>query len=167
MHTPGTAHIISYASTGNWLKTISILTPVSRWETIQTRKSLIHQIYIKKIPSPSSFHIGHYRCAVSHVKIDWNFPQPHSTHLLTGSTLWNTQVCHVTFWTLEPSLSNRKNKLKKPTQFFITNETYKDLEICINGFIALCTISLPDTPIIPALVNSDVVENVFCMQRSL
>ena len=60
-----------------------------------------------------------------------------------------------------------KNKLKKPTQLFITNETYKDLEFHINGYIALCTISLPDTPTIPALVNSDVVKNVFCMQRSL
>ena len=61
----------------------------------------------------------------------------------------------------------QKDSLVTKKDIFITMESYNDLQTCINGFIALCEQCVDGTPIIPALVNSDVVENIFCQQRSL
>ena len=37
----------------------------------------------------------------------------------------------------------------------------------MQGFMSLCNISLPENQIKPGLVNWDIVENIFCMQRSI
>ena len=60
-----------------------------------------------------------------------------------------------------------KGKHKSKQEIFITSECYQDLKSCIQGFISLCHMSVPQHAIIPALVNSDVVENLFCMQRAI
>ena len=50
---------------------------------------------------------------------------------------------------------------------FITVEAYQDLLSCIEGFIHLCDyrVSLGKS-VTPRLINSDVVENIFCQQRA-
>ena len=51
-------------------------------------------------------------------------------------------------------------------QIFVTDQCYQDIVSCINGFVSLCHEKLPDTAVIPRLINSDVCENIFCQQRT-
>ena len=68
-------------------------------------------------------------------------------------------------WNLFTEKERKKYKRKK--EFFITTESYLDLQSCINGFLALCQEQVATSPIIPAIINSDVVENIFCQQRAI
>ena len=56
---------------------------------------------------------------------------------------------------------------KECKKMFMTDETFFDLKSCIEGFIALCHQEIDSHPITPKLINSDIVENVFCMQRAI
>ena len=60
-----------------------------------------------------------------------------------------------------------KGNHKSEQEIFITSECYQDLKSCIQGYISLCHMSVPQHAIIPALVNSGVVENLFCIQRAI
>ena len=47
-------------------------------------------------------------------------------------------------------------------------ETRLDLDSCVTGFCAMVKIRQPMTPgggVVPARMNSDVIENIFCQQR--
>lgn len=61
----------------------------------------------------------------------------------------------------------KKKKNKNSKDNFITRQSYDDIISCIDGFVSLCHTKLPQQPILPKIINSDVVENVFCMQRTI
>ena len=48
-----------------------------------------------------------------------------------------------------------------------TRECMEDLKCSIDGFVELTNAMLPSRSVIPQLINSDVVENHFCMSRML
>ena len=61
-------------------------------------------------------------------------------------------------------LEKRDNSDRK--QNFITSESFQDFYSCIKGFINLCEYRTSVGKIVtPCLINTDVVENVFCQQR--
>lgn len=65
---------------------------------------------------------------------------------------------------LEDSTLSKKEKQMS----LITQETRDDLNSSILGFISLCNILIPlKVPITPGLVNSDLIENMFCQQRGI
>ena len=50
----------------------------------------------------------------------------------------------------------------------LSAETREDLDICINGFCAMLKVRAklsPGSSVVPARMNSDVLENTFCQQR--
>ncbi|KAK3108741.1 hypothetical protein FSP39_014554 [Pinctada imbricata] len=68
-----------------------------------------------------------------------------------------------------------ENSVKKDTsiqnkeKFLISHQTREDIVSCILGFVELCDQRLKNgsSSIIPSRLNSDVVENLFCQQRTL
>ena len=63
-------------------------------------------------------------------------------------------------------ISNKLNMRK----CFITSETMMDIGFLVNGFISLCDMACKqghNDGVIAARINSDVVENIFCQQRTL
>ena len=56
---------------------------------------------------------------------------------------------------------------KENNNNFFTKESYSDLMYCLNGFIYMCKEYANDFPIQPNMINSDIVENIFCQQRSI
>ena len=65
------------------------------------------------------------------------------------------------FHTWSAFAEKERKKLRCKKEFFITTESYLDLQSCINGFLALCQEQVESTPIIPAMINSDVVKISF------
>jgi hypothetical protein len=63
--------------------------------------------------------------------------------------------------------SNTNNKNKE--SFMISHQTRQDIISSILGFEELCKLCFKKTnaSVIPSRLNSDVVENVFCQQRTL
>ena len=66
----------------------------------------------------------------------------------------------------EGHCKGKKKYGRKKIPTFITIECYMDIVSCIKGFIALCHQRCEDHPITPALINSDICENIFCQARS-
>ena len=56
---------------------------------------------------------------------------------------------------------------KENTNNFFTKESYSDLIYCLNGFIYMCKEYVNEFPIQPNMINSDIVENIFCEQWSM
>lgn len=72
-------------------------------------------------------------------------------------------------WEKQIQLRNDLSKNAKQRSL-ITNEAREDLDSCIIGFTQLVkqhTKNFPGAAIIPSMINTDVVENVFCQQRSV
>ena len=82
-----------------------------------------------------------------------------STHgrLATLLSCWQFFENWCSFW--------EKHKTRGQNNF-ITKEFFTDILYCINGFSRLCTLYCEDHPIQPNLINSDVIENIFCQQRA-
>lgn len=61
-------------------------------------------------------------------------------------------------------------KESSPNSCLMSYQCMGDIESCIIGFLELCSVLLGridlDILITPALINSDIVENIFCQQRS-
>lgn len=61
-------------------------------------------------------------------------------------------------------------KESSPNSCLMSYQCMDDIESCIIGFLELCSVLLGridlDILITPALINSDIVENIFCQQRS-
>ncbi|KAH3739898.1 hypothetical protein DPMN_046588 [Dreissena polymorpha] len=56
---------------------------------------------------------------------------------------------------------------KEMSGCILSAQCHEDIHISIRGFISLCKMGLDVTSVItPGLINSDVIENVFCQQRS-
>lgn len=55
------------------------------------------------------------------------------------------------------------------SKMFISHETYCDLTSMVRGFLELCTrrIKVHKRSLVPAGLNSDVIENFFCQQRTI
>ena len=49
----------------------------------------------------------------------------------------------------------------------MTQECREDIDSSLGGFLSICSQVLPECPIIPGYINSDVVENFFCQQRGV
>ena len=66
---------------------------------------------------------------------------------------------------------NNKNdsKIKTTEKSLISHQTREDIVSSILGFVEMCEakLKLSSASIIPSRVNSDVVENMFCQQRTL
>ena len=62
---------------------------------------------------------------------------------------------------------SNKTLMTDNKHMFITSECFEDLKSSILGFIELCKLNLPDHPISPHLINSDICENIFCQQRTM
>ena len=69
-----------------------------------------------------------------------------------------------TFFQDWSTFCNERN-CKGHNNFFI-KECYSDLLYCLKWFIYLCQEYCQEFPIQPNLINSDVIENLFCQQRA-
>jgi len=65
-------------------------------------------------------------------------------------------------WSLGVSEEKEKNSM------LLSSQCQEDLRSCLIGFCDLCetVLSKKGTSIVPALINSDVIENHFCQQRA-
>ena len=56
----------------------------------------------------------------------------------------------------------------KKIKSFLSKETYIDSRSMLQGFLAICEkrINIQNKSIIPARINSDIVENFFCQQKT-
>lgn len=57
----------------------------------------------------------------------------------------------------------------KKSKLIMSSQCQEDLKVCILGFFELCktlTTRRPPSFVTPALVNSDIIENIFCQQRA-
>ena len=62
---------------------------------------------------------------------------------------------------------NEKKDPSSKVSNFITDESYQDLISCIQGFLHLCEHRIScGKSVTPRLINTDVVENIFCQQRA-
>jgi hypothetical protein len=63
----------------------------------------------------------------------------------------------------------RMRQLVRDTRVFLTMETREDLDFMYHGIIFLISFCIEElhTEIVPARLNSDIIENIFCQQRSL
>lgn len=48
-----------------------------------------------------------------------------------------------------------------------TSESLYDIQSAIGGFLELCIHMLPKRHVIPAFINSDIIENHFCLVRTM
>lgn len=65
---------------------------------------------------------------------------------------------------LENTEINKKNKYRH----LFTEQTLEDIRSALFGFLQLCHSALTlKIAIIPALINSDIIENLFCQQRGI
>ena len=69
-------------------------------------------------------------------------------------------------WDIEIESSTATVQEKKRGRF--TKETREDIDSMITGFTNLCKIVIErGSSLVPAIINSDVVENFFCQQRGV
>ena len=55
----------------------------------------------------------------------------------------------------------------KGKSIFFTKESYSYLLYCLNGFLHLCELHSSAYAIQPNIINSDIIDNVFCQQRAI
>lgn len=99
------------------------------------------------------------------------FRSERSIHSLTDPRLKNAQSCLAWFkqWNDTVTADSMLTK-KEKRRALISWEAREDLESAVIGFEKLLTYRLksyPNSYIIPALVNTDCVENVFCQVRCI
>ena len=63
----------------------------------------------------------------------------------------------------------KESSVKNPEKFLISHQTRQDISSLVTGFNEFCQhkFTRSDSSIIPSRVNSDVIENLFCQERSL
>ena len=69
----------------------------------------------------------------------------------------------------ESSVKKQKMSLSEQEKCLMSSQTREDLNSCIIGFNNLCKTTLEShrNSIVPARINSDVIENIFCQQRGI
>jgi hypothetical protein len=63
----------------------------------------------------------------------------------------------------------KESSVKNPEKFLISHQTRQDISSLVTGFNEFCQhkFTRSDSSIIPSRVNIDVIENLFCQERSL
>lgn len=81
-----------------------------------------------------------------------------------------TELEEINDWFQKWSSSAREGNERAPEKAkkLMSAQCMQDIESCLVGFVELCKLTLKtkEASITPALINSDVVENHFCQQRS-
>ena len=69
----------------------------------------------------------------------------------------------------EAHVNSKKNPVSNRDKQLLSPQTREDLNSCIIGFSTLCknTLRKRRNSIVPARINSDVIENIFCQQRGI
>ena len=67
------------------------------------------------------------------------------------------------------SLKHKELSASERNKSFITRETHSDLVSMVHGFLSICKRRVKNDmkSVTPAGINSDIVENFFCMQRTI
>lgn len=65
-------------------------------------------------------------------------------------------------------LQNKDIAKKSKYRYLFTEQTLEDIRSSLYGFVSLCELTLAkNIDIVPGLLNSDIIENLFCQQRGI